>query len=234
MNIEAAAAAIAHEVKQPLTAMIVNARAGLSLLEREPSNVAEIWETLADIAADGRRAGETLHGIRALFRTTSQREDLIDINRLALEVLHSMRGQLGDHGVIALPELTSAVPHIRGNRGQLREVIFNLVQNAVEAMSATDRKRLLRMITKRGEGDTVVVAVGDSGPGIDPDRLGEAFDAFVTTKSQGMGLGLAISRMIVERHGGQFSAHSDGKNGAMFQFVLPIRPLESDANRTDL
>src|SRR5262249_54379253 len=142
MNIEATAAAIAHEVKQPLTAMIVNARAGLSLVDKEPSNIPEIRETLADIAADGRRAGETLDGIRALFRTTNQREESIDINQLALEVLHSMRGQLSDHGVSAVPELTSAAPHVRGNRGQLREVIFNLAQNAVEAMSTTDRKRV--------------------------------------------------------------------------------------------
>jgi signal transduction histidine kinase len=231
MNIEATTAAIAHEVKQPLTAIVVNANAGLSIVEKQPSNVAEIRETFSDIAADGRRIGETLDAIRALFRTTTEQEELIDINQLALEVLRSMRGQLSEHEVVALPELTAAVPHIRGNRGQLREVIFNLVQNAVEAMSAGDRKRVLRLITERGERDTIVVAVQDSGPGIPAERLGETFDAFVTTKSQGMGLGLAISRMIVERHGGQLSAHSDGKNGALFQFVLPIRPIKPEANR---
>jgi len=230
MNIEATAAAIAHEVKQPLTAMVINAKAGLSILEKEPSNVEEIRETLSDIADDGRRAGETLDGIRALFRTASQREELVDINELALEVLHSMRGQLSDQGVVALPELTSAVPPVRANRGQLREVIFNLAQNAVEAMSTTERSRVLRLITKRGDRDTIIVAVQDSGPGIGSDRLGETFEAFVTTKSQGMGLGLAISRMIIERHGGQLSAHSDGKNGAIFQFVLPIRPMDPQAD----
>ena len=111
----------------------------------------------------------------------------------------------------------------------MREVIFNLAQNAVEAMSTTDGSRVLRLITRHGERDTVIIAVQDSGPGIGPDRLGETFDAFVTTKSQRMGLGLATSRMIVERHGGQPSAHSDGKNGALFQFVLPIRPMDPEA-----
>jgi signal transduction histidine kinase len=159
MNIEAAAAAIAHEVKQPLTAIVINANAGLSFVQSEPPNVVEIRETLSDIAADGRRIGETLDSIRALFRTASQPEELVDINQLALEGLHSMRGQLSDQSVVVVPELTSAVPHVRGNRGQLREVIFNLAQNAVEAMSTTERSRVLRLITKRGERDTIVLAV---------------------------------------------------------------------------
>jgi signal transduction histidine kinase len=229
MNIEATAAAIAHEVKQPLMGIVINANSGLTLLEKAPLDTLEIREALKDIAADGRRAGETLDGIRSLFRNVDQRQELVDMNQLVIEVLHSMRGQLSDHGIAAVPELTPVMPHILGNKGQLREVVFNLAQNAVEAMGATaDRRRVVRLITKRGERDTIVVAVQDSGPGIEANRLGEMFDAFVTTKSQGMGLGLAICRMIVERHGGQLSAHSDGKSGTLFQFVLPIRPTDRD------
>ena len=230
MNVEAAAAAIAHEVKQPLMGIIINANAGLTLLEKAPPDVPEIRETLKDIAADGRRAGETLDGIRSLFRNVDERQEPVDMNHVALEVLRSMRGQLNDHGVVAVPELTSSLPSILGNKGQLREVIFNLTQNAIEAIGTTaDRRGVLRLITKRGDRDTIVVAVQDSGPGIEPNRLGEMFDAFVTTKAQGMGLGLAICRMIVERHGGQLSAHSDGKSGTLFQFVLPTRPMGQDA-----
>ena len=125
-------------------------------------------------------------------------------------------------GLRFAPELVE-LPLVDGHRGQLREVIFNLAHNAIEAMdSTTDRSRILRVTTQLHGPDAIAVAVEDTGPGIDPEKLDRIFTAFVTTKSQGMGLGLAICRMIVEQHGGQLTASSDGKNGALFQFVLPI------------
>ena len=127
-----------------------------------------------------------------------------------------------DHGVETRLELASELPLVEGHRRQLEEVIFNLVHNAIEAMDATtDRNRVLQVRTELNGHDAITVAVRDSGPGIDPQRTDSIFAAFVTTKSHGMGLGLGICRMIIEHHGGQLTASSDGKNGSLFQFVLP-------------
>jgi C4-dicarboxylate-specific signal transduction histidine kinase len=119
--------------------------------------------------------------------------------------------------------VTSGLPLVDGHEGQLQEVIINLVQNALDAMDSTsDRSRVLRIKTERRGSDAVVVAVEDSGPGVDPKQLDNIFTAFVTTKTHGMGLGLAICRMIIEDHAGQLTASSDGKNGTLLQFVVPI------------
>jgi len=125
-------------------------------------------------------------------------------------------------------ELASELPLIPGHKRQLQQVISNLVQNAIEAMdSINDRDRLLRVRTGLQNSDSIVVAVEDSGPGFDPKQLSSIFDAFFTTKPHGIGLGLAICRMIVQRHGGQLTAASDGKNGARFQFVLPTESADA-------
>jgi C4-dicarboxylate-specific signal transduction histidine kinase len=118
-----------------------------------------------------------------------------------------------------------------GHRRQLQQVIFNLVHNALEAMDNADRARVLSIRTGRHGQDAIAVSVQDSGPGIDPNQLDGIFDVFVTTKTEGMGLGLAICRMIIERHGGQLTASSDGKSGALFQFILPIGPADKAAAR---
>ena len=131
--------------------------------------------------------------------------------------------ELRDHGVETRLDLASELPLVESHRRQLEEVIFNLVHNAIEAMDATtDRDRVLRVRTELKGHDAITVAVRDSGPGIDPKRIDSIFGAFFTTKSHGMGLGLAICRMIIEHHGGQLTASSDDKNGSLFQFVLPI------------
>jgi signal transduction histidine kinase len=163
----------------------------------------------------------------ALFGKVDQEQEPIDINEVALGVMQALQGQLKDHGVAAYPELKAGLPLIKGHRGQLREVIFNLINNAIEAMEiATNRRRVLSVRTEFRGGDAIAVAIQDSGPGIDPKQLDSIFGAFVTTKAHGTGLGLAICRMIIERHGGQLTASSDGKSGALFQFVLPIEPKE--------
>jgi signal transduction histidine kinase len=224
MNVEATTAAIAHEISQPLAAMVLNAEASLELLEQFPPNMVGAKEALKDIVADGHLTGDALDGMRALFRKINEGRQLVDMNEIALDVLHALRAELNERGVAAQTELTPEMPLIEGNRGQLQQVIFNLVHNAVEAMgNTTDKSRVLRLITQRQDNDAVIIAVQDTGPGIVPEQLDRIFDAFVTTKSQGTGLGLAICRVIVERHGGQLSAYSDGKSGALFQFVLPIK-----------
>ena len=228
LNIEAATASIAHEVRQPLAAIAISGDAALRFLGREPLDLAELQAILDRIIGDCRRASEVFDSISALFRRTDQSRLPVDVNEITLEVLQSLRGELKDHGVTAQTELTSELPRVDGHQGQLRQVIFNLVNNAIEAMdTTTDRSRVLRVKTKPHDSDSIVVAVEDSGPGIDPRQLASIFDAFVTTKAHGMGLGLAICRMIVQRHGGQLSALSDGKNGARIQFVLPIEFSDS-------
>jgi signal transduction histidine kinase len=150
--------------------------------------------------------------------------------RVTLEALQSFRGELTDHAVASKTELASGLPLVAGHRGQLQQVISNLIQNAIEAMAAVkNRDRILRLKTELQNRDAIIVSVEDSGPGFDQKQLHRMFDAFVTTKMDGIGLGLAICNMIVERHGGQLTALSDGKNGARFQFALPIVSVEQDA-----
>jgi len=222
LSAQALTAAIVHEVRQPLTAVSVNGSAALQFLRKTPPNLAEVRTALNDIIRDTHRTNEVLEGIRALFGKSHQKREQVDVNELILGVLQSSRKDLQDHGVETRLELASELPLVDGHRRQLEEVIFNLVHNAIEAMDATtDRDRLLQARTELSDHNAITVAVRDSGPGIDPQRLDSIFGAFVTTKSHGMGLGLAICRMIIERHGGRLTASSDGKNGSLFQVVLP-------------
>ena len=147
-----------------------------------------------------------------------------------MEYYRTLHGDLIDHGIKTRTELTPGLPPVMGHRGQLEEVIINLVRNAIEAMDAIkDGNRVLRVKTMHHDSDGIIVAVEDSGPGIDPEKLGGIFDAFVTTKPQGMGLGLALCRMIIERHGGQLLASSSEKKGAIFQITLPIKSAAATA-----
>jgi signal transduction histidine kinase len=226
MNLEAITASIAHEVKQPLAAIVTNSSAALRWLARTPPDHAEVRAALGRIIDDGRRAGDVIDGIRALFRKGHQGREQIDVNEIVRSVLQSLGGELKDRGVESRTELAE-LPLVDGHRGQLQEVIFNLVQNAIEAMATTEeRSRILRVQTELRGRETVAVAVEDSGPGIAPSQLDDIFGAFVTTKPHGMGLGLAICRMIIEHHGGALTASSDGRNGASFQFVLPIKSAD--------
>ena len=222
LSAQALTAAIVHEVRQPLTAVSVNGSAALQFLGKTPPKLAEVRAALNDMIRDTHRTNEVLEGIRALFGKSHQKREQVEVNELIFGVLQLSRKELEDHGVEIRLELASELPLVGGHRRQLEEVIFNLVHNAVEAMDATtDRDRVLQVRTELNSHDAITVAVRDSGPGIDPQRLDSIFGAFVTTKSHGMGLGLAICRMIIEHHGGQLTASSDGKNGSLFQFVLP-------------
>jgi PAS domain S-box-containing protein len=224
MNIEAVTASITHEVRQPLTAIAINGSAVLRFLERVPLDIDRVRAILNQMVDDCHRVSEVFDTIRALFRRVDQKWEPTVVNEIVLDVLQSMREELTDHGVTTETELAPELQPVDGHRNQLRQVILNLIRNAIESMDNTmDRSRVLRVITKSHGPDAIIVAVEDSGAGIDPGALESIFDPFITTKPDGMGLGLAICRMIVERHGGKLSALSDGKNGARFQLVLPIR-----------
>jgi PAS domain S-box-containing protein len=228
MNIEVVTASIAHEVRQPLTGIATNCSAALRFLQRMPLDIEEVRGSLNGVMDDCLRVSEVFDTIRALFRRVDQKREPTVVNEIVLDVLQSMREELTEHGVTIETELTPELQLVDGHRHQLRQVIFNLIHNAIESMDNTmDRGRVLRVITKSHDPDAIVVAVEDSGSGIDPRRLDSIFDPFISTKPGGMGLGLAICRMIVERHGGKLSAISDGKNGARFQFVLPVGLTDS-------
>src|ERR1700704_1567902 len=223
MNIEVVTASIAHEVRQPLAAIAINCSAALRFLERAPLDIDEVRTIVNGMIGDCHRVSEVFETIRALFRRVDQKREPTVVNEIVLDVLQSMREELTDHGVTTETELAPELQLVDGHRHQLRQVIFNLIHNAIESMeNAMDRSRVLRVKTKSHGPDSIIVAVEDSGPGIDPGGLESVFDPFITTKPDGMGLGLAICRMIVERHGGELSALSDGENGALFQFVLPV------------
>jgi signal transduction histidine kinase len=222
LNAQALTAAMVHEVRQPLTAISVNASAALQFLGKRPPDLAQVRGALKDMISDTHRTSEVLESIRTLFQKSNQKRERVDVNALVLGVLRSTRKELEDHDIETRLDLASKLPFVIGHRRQLEEVIFNLVHNAIEAMDATtERDRVLRVRTEPN-GDAITVAVRDSGPGIEPKQLDSIFGAFFTTKSHGMGLGLAISRMIIEHHGGRLTASSDGKNGSLFQFALPI------------
>ena len=235
MNLEAMAASIAHEVRQPLSAIATSGNAALRFLGRTPPDHKEVRSSLSRIISNSHRASQVFDNIRALFGKVDKGHELIDMNEIVLEVLHTLRGELKDRVITVRTELTSQLPLVMGHRGQLHEVLLNLVRNAIEAMDAIkDGRRVLQARTERHDGrDEIVVAVEDSGPGIDPEKLDGIFDAFVSTKPQGMGLGLAICRMIIDRHGGQLSASSGKRRGAVFQFILPRQSVDSDAARPE-
>ena len=232
MSAQAIAGAIAHEVRQPLTGIVTNASAALRWLARNPPDHDKLRAALNRIQSNSHRTSEVFDAIRALFQKGHEGRERIDFNEIIVEVLQSLRKELKDHEIETRPELAE-LPAIDGHKGQLREVVFNLIRNAVEAMdTTTDRSRVLRVSTELRGPDAIAVTVENSGPGIDPQKLESIFTAFLTTKSHGMGLGLAICRVIVEQHGGQLTASSDGKSGTRFQFVLPTASTDNTARDT--
>ena len=223
MNATAIMAAIAHEIKQPLTRIIAGGNAAQRFLKMVPPEHDKAEVALGGIVNAGRRISEIVDGFRALFAKDDQRQQLVDLNEIIRSVVESLSNDFNDHHVEPRTNLTAKLPHVYGNKSQLQEVISNLIFNAIEAMeTASDRSRVLLVRSELRDHKTVAVVVKDSGPGIDKDRLESIFTTFVSTKQHGMGLGLAISRMIIDHHGGKLTASSDGKDGASFQFVLPI------------
>jgi C4-dicarboxylate-specific signal transduction histidine kinase len=187
--------------------------------------------------ADSHRISGVFDSLRALFGKPDREKELVDVNETAIEALRYLRWQLRNHEIFTLTHLTSELPPIEGNKGQLQEVIVNLVQNAIEAMDELTTERRVLQIRAEPAIDRIVVTVEDSGPGIDENKAAGIFDPFVTTKRDGMGLGLAISRMIVERHGGELTVAPAHPHGCIFRMVLPIglaaTPPLSDPKTTD-
>jgi signal transduction histidine kinase/CheY-like chemotaxis protein len=215
------AASIAHEVNQPLAGIATNANAGLHWLAGELPNLEEAREAFRRIIRDGNRAAEVISRMRALFKKARTATEWLDINEAIEEVVILTQSEVRRKTVALRMELAADLPPVMGDRVQLQQVVVNLILNAIEAMSTVeDRERDLLISTQPGEGDEVCVAVQDSGIGLDPKNVERIFDAFHTTKPGGLGMGLSISRSIVERHGGRLWAVSNDGPGATFRFTL--------------
>jgi signal transduction histidine kinase len=230
MNIEAMTAAIAHEVRQPLTALVANAGAARIFLRRVTPDPAEADSLVGMVIDDARSVSDIFDNIRDLCRQTNFQQQRVDLNDVVRRALVTSVKDL--KGLIVDARLAPTLPPVMGHPGQLQEVVINLVHNAVEAMSTVDNGlRMLRVRTEHADG-TVTLLVEDSGPGFDPFSIHEAFDAFVTSKPGGMGLGLAICRMIVDRHGGRISASPADPCGAVLRVDLPAADLARQGSTT--
>ena len=217
-------ASIAHEMKQPITATITNAQAALRFLGGRSPDLEEVRETLACIVKDGHRAGNVIGRIRDHIKKAPPQEDRLDINEAIREVIDLTRSEAVKNDVSVRPDLAEGLPLVRGDRVQLQQVILNLIINAFEAMSAGEGTRELLISTRKAENEGVLVAVRDSGPGVASASLERVFESFYTTKPSGLGLGLPISRSIIEAHGGRLWASANAPRGALFQFTMPAGP----------
>ena len=216
------AASITHEVMQPISAGIVSAQAALGWLCTEPPNLEEVRQSLDATVNEGNRAIDVIGRIRDLIKKAPPRKDAIEVNEAIREVVGLTRGEVVKNSVSVQTQLAESLPRIQGDKVQLQQVILNLIINAVEAMSSVrEDSRELLISTKKDVGG-LVVAVQDSGPGLNPEGIDRLFDAFYTTKASGMGMGLSICRSIVEAHGGQIWASRDVGHGATFQFTIPL------------
>ncbi len=214
---------IAHELNQPLTAILCNAKAIGHLLDQERIDLGEIREALKDIVAEDKRAGEVIHRLRLLLTKGEVQFQPVDLNEIVEEVLKLVRVDLGRHGVTAQTELPPGLPKIDADRVHLQQVVLNLVLNAADAMAnnpADSRALIVRTGHLKDEG--LFLSVTDDGIGIAPEQLEKVFEPFYTTKSHGMGLGLSVCRTIVAAHGGKLLATNNPTRGATFRFVLPF------------
>jgi C4-dicarboxylate-specific signal transduction histidine kinase len=216
-------ASIAHEVNQPLAAVVANAEAGLRWLRRGTPDLEAACRSVEWIIDDGNRASEVIRRVRALANKTSLEKVPLDVNDIVRETIPLVRRELISHQVLLRMELAPALPTILGDRVQLQQVIINLVMNGTEAMqSVTDRPRELLIRSRQDEKQLVLASVTDCGVGISAENADRLFNAFFTTKSSGMGMGLSICRSIVEAHDGRLWATANLPHGATFQFTLPV------------
>jgi len=227
-------ASMAHEISQPLTAIVTNANAGLLLLAGGTARVDEARAALQDIVEAGHHAADVIQNIRSFIKKTAPQNTLLDVNDLIRTVLALAATDLRKHGVTAVTALMPTLPPISGDRVHLKQVLMNLVMNGAEAMATvTDRPRTLHVKSQLQADGGVLVEVEDSGPGIKPDDVERVFKAFYTTKAKGMGMGLSISRSIVEAHHGRLWASPGTLHGAVFHVVLPSAGAAAERAQDD-
>jgi PAS domain S-box-containing protein len=222
-EVTALTASIAHEINQPLAAIISNVDAGLLGFDKESPDLDELREILNCIADDSYRVSKIIDSIRAFFKNGHQIKAPLDVNDLIGEVLMFVDADLRSHNITAQTTLNNALPQVSADAIQLQQVILNLIKNAIEAMSAVENgSRVLELKTELGEAENLLITVQDSGPGIDAENIERIFDRFFTTKSRGMGIGLSICRSIIEAHGGRLWAEPSVHQGSVLRISLPI------------
>ena len=217
-------ASIAHEIKQPIAAVATNAQAGLNWLKAQPPDLEEVRQALGSIVSDGKRASDVMDRIRALIKKAPPRKEDLEINEAVLEVIALTRAEVLKNGVSVRTQLAEGLPVIRADRVQMQQVILNLIINAVEATRDVGEEDRELLIGTSNEPDGVCVEVRDSGPGFSPAALERLFEAFYTTKSDGLGLGLSICRSIIEAHNGRLWTSPNTPHGAIFSFIVPAHP----------
>ena len=221
MNLDVVVSSIGHEIRQPLT-VITTCSAIIENLLRKPNvDVDDVKLNLDDVKSASTRIAETIDSLRGLFKDPQEPQQPIDVNALARESLKALDADLSAHDIAVTTELAAELPRVLGHRGQLRELLINIVQNAIDALAAlTGRARMLWIRTRYND-NKIHITIEDSGDGIHPDRLPNLFSAFVSTKTRGMGLGLSLCQMIADRHNGQLSVSSELGKGARFEIALP-------------
>jgi two-component system, LuxR family, sensor kinase FixL len=217
------AGSLAHELNQPLTAILSNAQAAQRFLAHDSTDLSEVRDILADIVAEDKRAGEVIRRLRLLLKKGEVQLQPIRVNEVVLEVLKLVRSDLVNQGVTARTELAPDLPALHGDRVQLQQVLLNLVMNACDAMASAVRDdRQILICTDQVGGESVRISVSDRGAGIAPENLERVFEAFYSTKPHGMGLGLAVCRTIITAHGGNLWAANNPGRGATFHLTLPM------------
>jgi len=230
MTGNAIAATIAHEVKQPLTAIATSAAAGFRFLDRPTPNLDRAKEAFRQIVADGHRAAEVVGSIRAMFKNDVRTRTALDVNDLIREALALEHSDLLKHRIQVEADMDGRLPEVRGDRVQVQQVLLNLITNAIEAMAVIEEPRVLRVNSKPYESDGVVISVADTGAGISARDSERIFNPLFTTKPDGMGMGLSICRAIIEAHDGRLWVAPNPPRGAIFQFSLRSRAsLVSDS-----
>jgi len=222
-------ATIAHEINQPLAAIATNGNAGLRWLSKEPPNLDEVRAALERLVDAVHRAKNVVGTIRTMFKKGGQKSMPLNVNKLIQEMMGLLTGDLQKRHVSVQTNLLTELPDVRADRVQLQQVILNLIMNAAEAMDAVvDRPRLLKVTSKTRDPASVLIAIEDSGTGVDQEKIGSIFEPFYTTKALGMGMGLSICRSIVEAHGGRLSASHNQPHGMILQIVLPANEAVSE------
>jgi PAS domain S-box-containing protein len=222
------AASLAHEIKQPIAAARNNARAARNFLDKQPPDLGEVREALDCVVGDADRAGNIIGRVRDQVKKAPPREERFDLNEAIKEVIILARSAITKNAVSDQIRLTEDALFVEGDRVQLQQVLLNLILNAIEAMgSVQEGPRELSISTEQTDENSVLVAVRDAGPGIDTKHLERVFEAFYTTKSSGLGMGLPICRSIIDVHGGRLWAEANEPRGAVFQFTLPARKANS-------
>ena len=216
-------ASIAHEVNQPLAGIVTNGEAGLRWLDRKQPELGEVRSAMERMIRDGKRASQVVERLRALARKAPAQTTLLDLNEVITEGIALVQREIQSHRVVLELDLARDLPPVLAGRVELQQVVINLMMNGMQAMDpVTDRPRRL-VVRSFAQAEEVVVSVSDSGIGVDPENMGHLFNAFFTTRANGMGMGLSIGRSIIESYGGRIWASSNDDAGTTFQFALPVQ-----------